>query len=433
MNIEEFLKARETQQAPNMSMGPNMSVAPVKAIPTMSEKLKFAEANSEQVDEPIVSNIVNTYHPAAVGQQRLEAANAVMGQQRQPSNDRYAEMIQSSTVTTPPPMSAMQEYQGFLEKNNPQPTWTDAALGLVPVGIDALMGGHGAGLKVAADYYGGKIADKKKGDLTLQERLAAMQKSKYEQSLKTGKADGKLYQAQDENGKDIWMTREQAIGSGLISKDGKADTAGDRLKQQKALADRKFGMDIRKELIKDPTFAKARVRYASVNDAINVLNQKNPVADAGAPMIFAKGIFGEVGNLTAQEQAKFQGSPAYDRLWTRITEKMTNGTIGWEDRKDLLDLAEAMRDASKITMKDAAQQYLTGTKEGMGFDASLIVEPFLTYNDTPSIYNGAPKGKSGSPTKTNRAMNSAQNSPIIPKSTSEDAEYLEWRKSKYGH
>lgn len=331
---------------------------------------------------------------------------------------KYREPAEASPMNTPynPPEDM---------KYKPNTGWGDVAIGAIPLVMDALSGGRGAALDRSVNYYDKKLAGESEREKAFATRLAEIEKERQKQFMKgAGKEAGKLYEAVDENGNQVWMSREQAMGSGLIPKEKKLDTASARLAQQKQLADRTFGQNLRKELIKDPDFAKQRIRYSATNDAINILNQRSPVGDPGVTMIFAKGIFGEVGNLTAQEQAKFQGSSAYDRAWDRLTEKyLRTGKLDEADRKDLLDLAVALRDASKEGMKRGVDKYVKSTG-ALGFDSKSVFDPFLDTSDIPPQYQDL-LAKPTSSSTMNRAM-----APKSVPAVSKKPTYEEWKKSQ---
>jgi hypothetical protein len=310
--------------------------------------------------------------------------------------------------------------------------WGDVAIGAIPAVIDAFSGGSGAALGRSVDYYGKKLADESEKDKFFRQKIAEIEKERQKQYMKgAGKEAGKLYEAMDDQGNQVWMTREQAIGAGLIPK-AKSSASEDRFKiaemnrkQQKLLADRTFGQNLRKELVKDPDFSKQRVRYSATNDAINILNQRSPVGDRGVTMIFAKGIFGEVGNLTAQEQAKFEGSPAYQRVWDRLSEKyLKTGKLDEADRKDLLDLAVAMRDASKEGMKQGVQKYAKSTG-ALGFDPEAVFTPFLDTSDIAPQYQDL-MAKPVSSGTVNRAM-TPKSSPVPPPGLTKE-QFIQWKK-----
>lgn len=315
-------------------------------------------------------------------------------------------------------------------KYNPSVGWGDVAIGLIPTALDAFSGGTGAALGRSVDYYNRKIGEEAEKDKFFRQKLAEIEKERQKQFMKgAGKEAGKLYEAIDENGNQIWMTREQAIGSGLIPK---TSASSDRAKQAelnrnqaKLLADRTFGQNLRKELVKDPDFTKQRTRYSATNDAINILNQRSPVGDRGVTMIFAKGIFGEVGNLTAQEQAKFEGSPAYTRVWDRLSEKyLKTGKLDEGDRKDLLDLAVAMREASKEGMRHAVDKYSKSTG-ALGFDSNAVFEPFLDTSDIAPQYQDL-LAKPASSGNVNRAMTPKSSKVPPPGMTKE--QFIQWKK-----
>lgn len=314
-------------------------------------------------------------------------------------------------------------------KYKPNIGWEDVAVGLIPTALDAVTGGKGSALGRSVDYYNRKIAGEEEKDKFFRQKLAEIEKERQKQFMKgAGKESGKLYEAMDEQGNPIWMTREQAIGAGLLPKSSAASERSIQAelnrKQAKELADRKFAQDVRKEFTANKSYLRSKARYDATNDAIAVLNQENPTADAGAPMLYAKGIFGEVGNLTAQEQSKFQGSPAYNRVWDRLLTRYTDGVLDWSDRKDLLDLAVAMREASKEGMKHQAEQYKKSSKAS-GNDISSIIDPLLSTMDVSPITQSS-RGKAAPSTNVNRAM-APKGSKVPPPGMTKE-QFIQWKK-----
>ena len=151
-------------------------------------------------------------------------------------------------------------------------------------------------------------------------------------------------------------------------------------KQRQSNEDRRIILQTRDKLNQDKQFNVARTRYAATNDAINVLNQRNPIGDAGVKTLFAKGIFGEVGNLNLQERADFIGSPELNRTFDRLLSRYNTGLLGEKDRADLLKLAKHMRERSKKDTQRIASGYTAGLKS-IGLNPSAVIEPLLRTDD----------------------------------------------------
>lgn len=409
---------------------------PPQETPTL-EKF-FQERTNKPVPSPIEQTIAaprmkfNPPKESPVEEQELQQIKQQYSLQ-EPSQQQDQQSVSTSEVSSKSPYLPLQpvteEYSYQTERSpanesqynldyisqmadrmTPKNTVEDYLPALAPAILGALGGGRGQGFKIAGDYLAGKVGEEKAKKQRLEDMLLSMEKERQKQLLKKTKGSDKLYEAVDEQGNSVWMTREQAIGSGLIPKSSaaydRAKQAELNRKQAKELADRTFGQNLRKELIKDPEFIKQRTRYSATNDAINILNQRNPVGDAGVTMIFAKGIFGEVGNLTAQENARFVGSPAYERSWDRLVEKyLKTGKLDESDRTDLLDLAVAMRDASKDSMKQYANRYTQSTG-ALGFDTQKLFDPLLDTSDIPPKYQEFLQKSTSK--KVNRAMQPSQ-------------------------
>lgn len=275
------------------------------------------------------------------------------------------------------------------QKMNPGISNTDLLLGLIPLATSALAGGAGEGVDVSGNYYMGLAKDDKKRTQTLEDKLMEINKARAIASAKSKGGSDKLPTASNlvEVVGDDGVTRYQWVADAAGGKvdpnkssDGKNDRFQAAQKQAKELADRRMILQTRDKLISDPAFKTARTRYQATNDAINVLNQKNPIGDAGVKILFAKGIFGEVGNLTAQEQANFIGSPELERKFQGLLAKYRTGLLGERDRDDLLKLAKHMRERSKLDTRNVAKAYTSGL-QSLGLDPSTVINPLLESSD----------------------------------------------------
>lgn len=289
--------------------------------------------------------------------------------------------VQSVSVKTSEPAFNMQEIRSQADQMAPQASTTDLLMGLVPLATSLLAGGkQGEGVDVAGKYYTDLVGDNKKRRQTFEDKLMELQKSRA------------IASAKNTSGLSLEEFAErEKIKAGFKTPDGKDKRFEASQKMKKDLADRGVIIQTRDKLVADPDFKKARTRYQATNDAINVLNQKNPIGDAGVQILFAKGIFGEVGNLTAQEQAKFIGSPELQRTFDRLTSKYKTGLLGEKDRDDLLKLAKHMRERSKLDTKNTAKAYVSGMQT-LGIDPSSVINPLLEASDVePQFSSQFPK------------------------------------------
>ncbi len=110
-----------------------------------------------------------------------------------------------------------------------------------------------------------------------------------------------------------------------------------------------------KSLFSDKRFSTGRESSDAADRALEILYSKNPVGDAGLLTIFPR-MFGEVGNLAAQEQARFSGSPEIVRVFERLKAKYSDGLLGEEDRSDLIKVAKVMGSYSKSLVNKAIDE-----------------------------------------------------------------------------
>jgi hypothetical protein len=283
----------------------------------------------------------------------------------------------------------------------PDTTTQDLIVGGIPVLMDLLMNkGRGDGMQVGADYMMNKGLSNEKRRDSLEDKLMTMSNSRAIAAAKGKKGGADLAKASNvlpvvgPDGTTQYNWVADAVGKQKPADTKSSMDRGEisRLnrEQQKQLADRQAILNTRDKLVGNKTFQGARARFQATNDAVDVLNQRNPVGDAGVQILFAKGIFGEVGNLTAQEQAKFIGSPELERTFNRMVEKYKNGTLAEEDRASLLKLATHMRQRAKEVAGEAASGYTSGLKS-LGIDPSGVIDPLLSGREVQPQYKAKEK------------------------------------------
>jgi len=273
----------------------------------------------------------------------------------QPTSD-YS--MQSSYTRTPSgdsyiPVSELLDTEKIrkqAEELSPKAGIGDILASLTPLAVEAIFGG-GQARSVAAGISGesilGDMAQRQKRKQTLEDKLMELKK------LSAPKADTEA------------------------GKQSRFETAQ---KQRQSNEDRRIILQTRDKLNQDKQFNVAKTRYSATNDAINVLNQRNPIGDAGVKTLFAKGIFGEVGNLNLQERADFIGSPELNRVFDRLLSRFNTGLLGEADRSDLLKLAKHMRERAKKDTQRIASGYTAGL-QSVGLDPSSVIQPLLKTED----------------------------------------------------
>ena len=345
------------------------SIVDMPDIDVEGELVPQAPTVNKQVDPQTVDDIKTAYKP------------------QPPQQDiTVSEQTYKPTYDIVDPVKVREQAQ----KMNPGVSNTDLLLGLIPLATSFLSGnGAGEGVDVSGKYYLDLAKEDKKRTQTLEDKLMEINKARAIASAKSKGGSDKLPTASNlvEVVGDDGVTRYQWVADAAGGKvdpnkssDGKDERFNKAQKQAKELADRRMILQTRDKLISDPAFKTARTRYQATNDAINVLNQKNPIGDAGVKILFAKGIFGEVGNLTAQEQANFIGSPELERKFQGLINKYKTGLLGEADRDDLLKLAKHMRERSKLDTRNVARAYTSGL-QSLGLDPSTVINPLLESSD----------------------------------------------------
>jgi hypothetical protein len=119
----------------------------------------------------------------------------------------------------------------------------------------------------------------------------------------------------------------------------------------------------RDKLNQEPQYKNAKGGVAAAQKAVEMLLSDNPIGDASVLTIFPR-MFGEVGNLAYQEQARFAGNPMLQASWERMKEKyLKTGKLPEEDRRDLLEIASIMAEYDRKRVQDIIGQY--GGSESM--------------------------------------------------------------------
>jgi hypothetical protein len=448
MTLDDFFKQKK--EAPNYvaaDLGDDFSNSPLtQALKTGDPKVKVSQGRG-----PI--NVFGTVKTTAA---TVEPEVAKVAQEAPKVPEEVSNEIQAKFAPSPfagsylPPeapqeqTSSREELSQFTSSMAPEATWSDVLMGLIPVAADALSGGYGDALDVSGKYYSEKASGIEKRKQTLEDKLLDIEKSR---AIAAAKAKGSLKTPPMPTTSNIvpvtgpdgrvtykWVAdaidKEKPLEKSAAS--NREEIARLAREQQMSLANRKLLTDTRDKLNGNKTFQAARARYQATNDAIDVLNQKNPIGDAGVPMLFAKGIFGEVGNLTAQEQARFIGSPELTNAFSRMYKKYSDGeAFTAKDRNLLMRLAEHMRTRAKQIAEAQAQAYIKGIGS-MGVDASGIINPLL--EDTASVSPEYMAEEEERSSYSNRAMNPAQNKAIIQSrqapSNSGFSSFEDWKKSK---
>jgi len=234
------------------------------------------------------------------------------------------------------------------------------------------------------------VGEKKKRAQTLEDKLLEIEKSRAIASAKAGGKDklataSNLVPVVGEDGSVRYEWAGQAAGKEKPTDDKRGLTMEDRLtlqqksqefreEQEKRRIQKEAGARFQTKLEADPVFKDYRQQATQSQRALELLSKGVGVADAGARTTFAKGIFGEVGNLAIQEQMAVSGSPALGQKWESLWKRYTEGTLGDQDRADMVEVAAAIRDNAPSVLSKIASQKAVAEQQISGVDVSSVAQ-----------------------------------------------------------
>jgi hypothetical protein len=324
--------------------------------------------------------------------------------------------------------------------------WAEMLGMAIPVALGAGVGQLGAGAK-SSGAYGIKRAEeerKKQTDLNkmitdLQGKLAlakgrSLAKNPSDPNVTAQGPDGKPYDVPrsvamklgwptykegsfqtveyDDEGKprlgafDKKRGEFKTFGTDPLAANGGKDSKSAREERLASEFQTRIKLQTRDKLNQDSDFKVQKTRISSTSDAINILNQRNPIGDAGVTTIFAKGIFGDVGNITQDERAAYIGNPMLEQTFKRLYDKyLVTGKLEESDRADLTKLAVAMRDHATLRSREIANNYIKSTG-AVGIDPTEVINPLL--NQKLVQPSAAPEVKTKTGNKTVDEMSDAE-------------------------
>lgn len=341
MKLEDLFKTNEPSNYVEQSSG---GASPLETFfaertPKPAAPAQATLKAATKVEEPVVEQIFQEYSP------EIEQASTSQMQSQMTSQPSSAasQFIPVSDVVDVEKIKKQAEVLAPRETN-----WKDALASLTPLAVEALLGkGGGASLGIAGQSILGDIAKRGAKRDALEAKLMELKQ------LRQPKADTEA------------------------AKQARFEAAQ---REKRSLADRQLIVQTRDKLNQDMSFKAARARYAATNDAVNVLNQRNPIGDASVKTLFAKGIFAEVGAMSDKDKADFIGSPALERKFDSMLSKYKSGLLDEGDRKDLIKLAVHMRERAKKDSSRIASSYTKGL-QSFGIDPSNVINPLLSVDD----------------------------------------------------
>lgn len=381
--------------------------------------------------KPVVPETKGTYAAGGKVDSRDIQVDAILPQEPKAPVEAPPQTLEESITPVVPQLSeksnSWEEYDKLVSQQTTprrEPGLAELIMMAIPTMIGARYGQVGAGAKVAGDFGIKRSFDWEKRQDSLDDMIMKARIAKARSiAMAKDKSDTKLYEADLGDGKPTFVDRSNAINRhayksskdagnafetepylapdnktrlGTFNKqqgkwkpfslddpeapssarDKYSEAREKQLQYQREKEQRDIILKTRDKLNQDIDFKKQRVRLSAVTDAKNILNQANPIGDAGVTNIFSRGIFGNVGDLTDSEREPFQNSQALNRKFQAMLNKYQTGKLGWADRKDLLDLATAMENQATKRAQEIARSYTDGV-QSLGIDATKVINPLL--------------------------------------------------------
>lgn len=154
------------------------------------------------------------------------------------------------------------------------------------------------------------------------------------------------------------------------------------------------GARFQQKLEQDQVFKDYKNQMVQGQRALEFLAQGRGVSDAGLRTVFAKGIFGDVGNIAVQEAAAISGSPMLFQRYETLKDMWFKGTrFGDQDRADLIEIAALVRDKAPAVLQKYAQQKAQAEQQISGVDVSQVASALSRDSVTNEVmvkvlYNG---------------------------------------------
>lgn len=263
--------------------------------------------------------------------------------------------------------------QGASKLTRPS-TFTDYLPYLAPIAVEALFGGgktSGFSLGMSGKAILDKEAEAEKNLKSLEDKLMDMKALK--STVKYGTEE---------------MDKE-------AGRQARFEAAQKQRKEQKEQdIEIAAGARFQQKLEQDPVFKDYKNQMVQGQRALEFLAQGRGVSDAGLRTVFAKGIFGDVGNIAVQEAAALSGSPLYYQRYETLRDMWFKGTrFGDQDRADLIEIAALVRDKAPGVLQRYAQQKAQAEQQISGVDVSQVASALSRDSVTNEVmvkvlYNG---------------------------------------------
>jgi len=373
--LDDFINARVKKP---------FSMTDYEAIPVENrqEYVKNTAANMPAVSKEPTMNVEGDLKvKTPVPTPRVEEIKKIFS----PAAPEMAPIPPTTPVPETPAAVPPVEEKGF--------DWASLLPALAPLATEMLMSGGGTAgesLGIAGSHLLTQEGKKETRKNELENKLLDMQKARDLASIKASGKEKPLTTSNTlpivgEDGKIRYEMVGEAIGKEKPVEAPKGMTASDReaaqarsFAHQKEMFEKKnkiqAGARVRLSLQTNKDYQALVTQASHAQKAIEWLAQGKNIADVGVKKVFAKGLFGDVGNIAVQEAADIAGSPSlYSRYKTLEAQMATPGfQFSDADRADMMKFAQIIRESAPKKMQAIADQQAIAEKGISGVDVQHI-------------------------------------------------------------
>jgi hypothetical protein len=312
------------------------------------------------------------------------------------------------TPEEPAPMPQAPAPAPIPEKKKEEPKkgfdWASLLPALAPLAVEGLLGTQaagtaGEGAAIASKYILDEEAKKEARKKEFENKIIEMQQARDLASIKASGKQKPLTAANtlpylDEEGKVRYALIEEALGKEKPAERPKGLTfqeqlqlrnvgASERNTREEKRAIERAGSRFQQSLNANKEYQGLQSQIANADKAIEYLSQGKNIADEGAKKVFAKGIFGDVGNIAVQEAAAIAENPSIYNKYATLKAKFEQGVkFGDVDRADMMEFATMIRNAAPRKMKEIADRLAAAETNISGRDVSKIANSLVTVPDS---------------------------------------------------
>lgn len=323
--------------------------------------------------------------------------------------EELKQIFKPAPPVMPEPMAPAPQVPAQEEpKKEPGFDWKSLLPALAPLAVEAVMGtqaagtaGEGAG--IASKYILEEEARKQARKKEFEDKIIAMQQARDLASIKASGKQKELTASNvlpvlGEDGKITYQMVKEAVGQEKPTEQKKGLTFEEWAQREKMKQQFSLGKEARKEEItagrkfqdnlnKNKTYLGYQAQLENSQKAIEWLAQGKNIADIGVKKVFAKGLFGDVGNIAVQEAADVAGSPSFYSKYLTLKAKYNTPGVQFsdQDRADMMEFAQVIRDSVPKKMRALSEQLAQGEKDISGRDVSKIAQSLTTDPKTGDV------------------------------------------------